>query len=180
MAGSGHVRHVRKEKQRAEVVQLYDHALPDLHRLLARKLGNAEEAREVAQDTFEKLLRQAEREDIRDVRRLAFTVANRLALDVLRRRRVKVRYLHQQGLASDEAATGDDPEWVSMGREQLLAVQRALTALPEKTRHVFLLHRFESYTYIEIARQLGLSQKSIEYHMNRALTAVTAAVDQRP
>ena len=177
MAGSGHE---RKEKQRAEVVQLYDHALPDLHRLLAQKLGNAEEAREVAQDTFEKLLRQAEREDIRDVRRLAFTVANRLALDVLRRRRVKVRYLHQQGLAPDEAATGDDPERVSMGREQLLAVRRALTALPEKTRHVFLLHRFESYTYIEIARQLGLSQKSIEYHMNRALTAVTAAVDQRP
>ena len=171
-------RQVDSQNKRAEVVNLYDLASPELHRLLVRKLGNADDAREVAQDTFEKLLRQAEREDIRDVRRLAFTVANRLALDVLRRRRVKARYLLQeQGKASGELATGNDPEQLSMSHEQLLAVQRALTALPAKTRHVFLLHRFESYTYLEIARQLGLSRKAVEYHMHRALTAISTAVD---
>ena len=138
-------RQVDSRNKRAEVVQLYDVASPELHRLLVRKLGNAEDAREVAQDTFEKLLRQAEREDIRDVRRLAFTVANRLALDVLRRRRVKDGYLREQGEASDGLATRDDPERLSMGHEQMLAVQRALTVLPPKTRDVFLLHRFESY-----------------------------------
>lgn len=168
-----------KQNQRAEVIQLYDHALPDLRRLLERKLGDAEEASEVAQDTFEKLLRQAEREEIRDVRRLAFTVANRLALDVLRRRRVRGRHLeHDETLG--EAAGGDDPKRLLIGREELQAVQRALTALPAKTRHVFLLHRFESFSYVEIARQLGLSPKSVEYHMSRALAAITAAVGPLP
>ena len=161
----------------AEIVQLYDHASPELHRLLVHKLGNAEEAREVAQDTFEKLLRHAEREDVRDVRRLAFTVANRLALDVLRRRGVKARYVREHGIADTERIAEDDPERLSMGREQLDAVQRALSALPPKTRHIFLLHRFGSYTYVEIARQVGVSAKAVEYHMNRALAAVSRAVD---
>ena len=161
----------------AEIVQLYDDASPELYRLLVRRLGNAEEAREVAQDTFEKLLRRAEREDVRDVRRLTFTVANRLALDVLRRRRVKARYVVQHGNTDTDRINEDDPERVSMGREQLDAVRRALSVLPAKTRHIFLLHRFESYTYVEIARHVGVSPKSVEYHMNRALAAVSNAVD---
>lgn len=169
----------QSNKQRAEVIQLYDHALPDLRRLLERKLGDADEASEVAQDTFEKLLRQAEREEIRDVRRLAFTVANRLALDVLRRRRVRARHL-ERNEARGEAADGGDPKRLLIGREELQAVQQALTALPAKTRHVFLLQRFESFSYVEIARQLGLSQKSVEYHMSRALAAIAAAVGPLP
>ncbi len=146
--------------------------------MLVRKLGNVEEAREVAQDTFEKLLRRAESEDVRDLRRLCFTVANRLALDVLRRRRVKARHQVEHAGDNEEAAVDGNPERRLMGREQLLAVQEALTSLPAKTRHVFLLHRFEPYTYAEIAKQVGLSRKAVEYHMTRALAAVSAAVDQ--
>ena len=165
-----------KRCNRADVVQLYGHASPELHRLLVRKLGSAEEARDVAQDTFERLLRQAERGDIRDVRRLAFTVANRLALDVLRRRRTRERP-PLQTVPPDEQADPNGPERKLMDDEQLLAVQRTLTALPAKTRHVFLLHRFEAYTYHDIAKELGLSRKSVEYHMNRALTAISTAVE---
>ena len=142
-----------------------------------RKLGDPEEAREVAQETFERLLRKAEREDVRDVRRLAFTVAHGLAIDVLRRRRAREGHLREQANASDERVAEASPERVSMDREQLQAVQRALMALPTKTRDVFLLHRFESYTYTEIAKRLGLSRKSVEYHMSRALAAAQAAAD---
>ncbi len=159
------------------MVQLYDHASPELHRLLARKLGNAEEAREVAQDTFEKLLQQVERDDIRDLRRLCFTVANRLALDVLRRRRTRDRFRTERPDGDDPVTDEGDPARVLMGRERLSAVRRSLTKLPTKTRHVFLLHRFESFTYLEIAKNLGLSQKSVEYHMNRALAAISATDD---
>ena len=66
-----------------------------------------------------------------------------------------------------------------MDGEQLLAVHRAVMALPGRTRHVFLLHRFESYTYLDIARELGVSRKSVEYHMNRALSAVSTALRRR-
>ena len=171
-------RQPEKSLQRAEIVDFYEHASPDLHRLLSRRLGNAEDAREVAHDAFEKLLRQAEREDIRDLRRFFFTMANRMALDVLRRREVRRRVLREHAVdARDEAQTEGDPQRILLGRERLMAVQRALAALPVKTRHVFLLHRFEGHTYAEIARQVGLSQKSVEYHMTRALTTISTVAD---
>ena len=164
--------------QKAEIVDFYDHASPDLHRLLARRLGNSEEAQEVAHDAFEKLLRQAQRENIRDLRRFFFTMANRMALDVLRRREVQGRFLRTQPVEINSDLHGeDDPERILIGRERLAAVQQVLAALPGKTRHVFLLHRFEGLTHAEISRQVGLSQKSVEYHMNRALMAISTLVE---
>ena len=42
-----------------EIVDLYREVSPELHRLLVGKLGNSEEAEEIAHDAFEKLLRLA-------------------------------------------------------------------------------------------------------------------------
>lgn len=167
-----------KPQQSAEVVDLYREVSPELHRLLVGKLGNSEEAEEVAHDAFEKLLRLDGRTDIADLRRFFFTMANRMALDVLRRRQMQDR--HTRGLLAVEVGeriVENDPERVLIGRERLAAVQRALAGLPSKTRYVFLLHRFEGYTYAEIAKTIRLSRKSVEYHMNRALQAISVALE---
>ena len=158
-------------------MELYGDVSPELRRLLARKLGNQEEAKEIAHDAFEKLLRLDAREDVEDLRRFFFTMANRMALDVLRRRKVQDRHARAQStMGGGERHVVDDPERVLIGRERLTAAQRALTALPSKTRYVFLLHRFEGYTYAEIARTIHRSKKSVEYHMNRALQAISVAL----
>lgn len=49
------------------------------------------------------------------------------------------------------------------------AVQQAIAALPEKTQVVFHLSRFEGLSHKEIARQLSLSEKSVEYHISQAI-----------
>jgi len=157
----------------AEIIRLYDEASPELLRLLRSKLGNNQEAEEVVQDAFEKLCRLTGSKDIEDIRKYFFTMANRMALNVLRRRNVENNYLSEQQNASViESGLSQGPETIASQNEKLGLVKSAIQALPQKTRHVFLLHRFEGYTYPEIAEQLGLSRKSIEYHMNRALTAV--------
>ena len=168
---------MEKPQKSAEIVELYGDASPELRRLLARKLGNNEEAEEIAQDAFEKLLRLDGGEDIEDLRRFFFTMANRMAVDVLRRRRMQDRHARAQpGVEGGQRHNVDDPERVLIGRERLTAAQRALTALPSKTRYVFLLHRFEGYTYAEIAKTIHLSKKTVEYHMNRALRAIKVAL----
>jgi len=48
-------------------------------------------------------------------------------------------------------------------------VQVALNKLPEKTRHIFLLSRNENMKNSEIGEELGISEKTIEYHISRAL-----------
>ena len=166
-----------KPRKSAEIVELYGDVSPELRRLLGRKLGNMEEAEEIAHDAFEKLLRLDGREDIEHLRRFFFTMANRMAVDALRRRQMQDRHARAQPIVEGgERHNVDDPERVLIGRERLAAVQRALTALPSKTRYVFLLHRFEGYTYAEIARTIHLSKKSVEYHMNRALQAISVAL----
>jgi RNA polymerase sigma-70 factor (ECF subfamily) len=167
-----------KPQQSAEIVDLYRDVSPELHRLLVGKLGNSEEAEEIAHDAFEKLLRLHGREDVADLRRYFFTMANRMALDVLRRRQMQNRHTREHlAVEAGERVIDDDPERILIGRERLTTVQRALAGLPSKTRYVFLLHRFEGYTYAEIAKTIHLSQKSVEYHMNRALRAISVALE---
>lgn len=55
--------------------------------------------------------------------------------------------------------------------EQELAerIFEALRALPEKCREVFSLNRFEGLKYSEIAARLGISVKTVEARMSKAL-----------
>ncbi len=168
---------MKKKREQAEVIELYKEASPELLRLLHRRLGNRQDAEEVAQDAFEKLCSLEERDDIRDLRNYFFTMANRMALNVLRRRNTENDYLvKQRPLLMDESDSMFDPAGIARRDEKLSLVKKAIQALPQKTGHIFLLHRFEGYTYPEIAKQLGLSKKSVEYHMSRALGAVMNVV----
>ncbi len=48
-------------------------------------------------------------------------------------------------------------------------IQQALNKLPDQSRAVFILSRYEQKTYAEIATLLNISQKTVEGHVSRAL-----------
>lgn len=53
--------------------------------------------------------------------------------------------------------------------EIMSIVQRTLEDLPEQTRRIFNLNRFEDKSRKEIAKELGVSQQTVDYHINKAL-----------
>lgn len=53
-------------------------------------------------------------------------------------------------------------------KEMKQLVEHALSKLPEKTRKVFIMRRFEEKSYREIASEMNMSVKGVEYHMNKA------------
>ena len=48
-------------------------------------------------------------------------------------------------------------------------VNQALAKLPEKSRHIFIMSRYEGKNYQTIAKETNLSVKSIEFHISKAL-----------
>ena len=48
-------------------------------------------------------------------------------------------------------------------------IKEAVGALPESYREVFIMHRFQEKTYREIAEQLNIPTKTVDYRMQQAL-----------
>jgi len=84
---------------------------------------------------------------------------------------IKARLASSQielGEASEQAA--DVRADMGVGLEELsAALENALNMLPEKTRLVFQMSRFEQRSTSEIARQLGLTDRAVEYHITQSL-----------
>jgi RNA polymerase sigma-70 factor (ECF subfamily) len=48
-------------------------------------------------------------------------------------------------------------------------IDHAVKEMPEQMRNVFVLAKYSGFTYLEIAHQLGISVKTVETQMSRAL-----------
>lgn len=55
-------------------------------------------------------------------------------------------------------------------------VNHTLSRLPSKTKQIFLMNRYENISYPEIAKRLDLNQKTIEYHISKALKELRIAL----
>jgi RNA polymerase sigma-70 factor (ECF subfamily) len=61
-----------------------------------------------------------------------------------------------------------DPDFLFSDEIQRI-IESTLKELPQKTRQIFVLSRFEGLSYKEIAEKMNLSTKSIEFHISKAL-----------
>ncbi len=64
---------------------------------------------------------------------------------------------------------GSDQSACLEARDRLRRIERALEKLKPLTRQIFLASRVDGYSYAEIAAETGLSVKSVEKQMSRAL-----------
>src|SRR3712207_1563340 len=124
-------------------------------------------AEEVAQDVMLELWRRRDTVSVDDSpRAYLFRAARNRALNHLRHERVKVR---TAPLAAGPTVT--QPDAPSRLEEERIdaAVREAVAALPERCREVFELSRGHGLRYAEIAGVLGISVKTVEAQMGKAL-----------
>ena len=108
------------------------------------------------------------RESLRVINLEAFLAVSlrNLIIDYVRRNIQEEHYLEKlQHFFPTEAFVTSEAVQLN---ELTEAIQNALAKLPEKTREVFVLNRFEHLTIREIALRLNLSEKTIEYHLARS------------
>ncbi|KZX58209.1 hypothetical protein A3709_01705 [Halioglobus sp. HI00S01] len=151
-----------------------EHGVP-LEKYLARKLGNPEDAAELAQEAFIRLHRLEKPETLDNSRAFLYQVATNLAVDQLRRRQLHYKYLKSEkgivedGELQDPNAAGVSPEQIISAREKLAAIEGAVEELPFKVKQAFLLHRQSGMPYSAIAEQLQVSVSSVEKYILQAL-----------
>jgi RNA polymerase sigma factor (sigma-70 family) len=78
---------------------------------------------------------------------------------------------------SEQPIPGPDPEAHADAVGQLERLSVALEQLPEQCRRAFLLNRLEGLTHAQIATQLGVSTKTVQRHIERALQACVEVLE---
>lgn len=135
---------------------------------LRRQLGCSQNAADLAQDTFVRLLgKDQDMAAIREPRAYLHTIAKGLLINHWRRRQVEQAYL--DALALQPEAVAPSPESQALIIETLLRVDAMLARLPSKVRTAFMLSQLHGMTYAAIATELGVSERMIKKYMAQAM-----------
>jgi len=151
----------------AAVGDLYVEHSAWLRGWLRKRMGNHSDAADLVQDTFVKVIKARSALDIREPRVYLTTVAKGLMIDLFRRRSLEQAYL--ETLASLPAALIPSAETQAILFETLLELDRLLSGLGARVRQVFILSQLDGLTYPQIASKLGISLRTVNSHMAKAM-----------
>lgn len=112
-----------------------------------------------------------------------YKVVRNLCLNYLRHIKVRNEFVETQSrLASDYAlnyeALKDKSAERLLEAEIMERLQKAVSKMPPQCRNVFSLSRFEGKTYKEIAQALGITEKTVENQINKALKITRAELQE--
>jgi RNA polymerase sigma-70 factor (ECF subfamily) len=134
--------------------------------MLGHRLGNAPiEIEDLVQETYLRAARYEETQANRHPKALLLKIAVNLARDQMRRAKARGR---PEPLAANDTAPVMEAACEGE-QEYLLELKRVVLGLPPDLRHVFVLTRFTGMTYADVARHLGVSVKTVEWRMSKAL-----------
>ncbi|WP_278579868.1 RNA polymerase sigma-70 factor [Bacteroides intestinalis] len=135
-------------------------------------------AEDIASESLIKLWEKLKTEKIDYIEPLLLTILKNKALDYLKHEEVKrtafesMADWHQQELSIRISTLEScDPNEIFSDEVESI-IRETLKLLPEQTRQIFLLSRFENKSNKEIAEQMGISIKGVEYHISKALKAL--------
>jgi RNA polymerase sigma factor (sigma-70 family) len=164
------------QHKRRSIGELFERNKRDLLDYLTRRVGR-EDAFDLLQETFVRMLRRDATEAIIDQDAYVRTTAINLARDFSRHSRSKAKYFAPVDVPPDAAEPALGPlEHYEVGEKARLLCA-AIEALPPKCREAFVLRRFHDLSHDEIAKRLGISRNMVEKHLRLALERCRAALD---
>lgn len=149
-----------------------------LRRYFLKRAPAGAEADDLVQDVFIRLARRGDVESIARIEGYLFQTAANVLTDHARRNAARRRDAHDVYEDAEHGSEAISPERVLLGRERVRQLLDALDTLPQRTRAIFVLHKFEGLRYADIAARFGVSVSSVEKHMMKALSQVARRMDQ--
>lgn len=147
----------------------------ELLRFLARRLGSATTAADIAHDLYLKLLSSTEHPLIHDRRAYVFTMAANLAADHLRVEKRRSEILAEADELVWRRTDELTPERHALARAELDYLAARIAVLPERCRRVFYLNRYEGKSQAEIAKLVGIGLTTVYKDLKLVLDLLITA-----
>jgi RNA polymerase sigma factor (sigma-70 family) len=150
-----------------------------LVRYLTARLRSEQEAKEVAQEAYVRVLQMQRSGSPESIRAYLFKTAANLAIDRLRHRRVRQRVEQTETAEAGTSAGSDagDPAKLLLARELTAQLVAFLQELPPKCREVFSLHRLEGTPQLEVATRLGFSERMVRRYVTYTMVYCRLRLD---
>ena len=147
----------------AEYNECVDRHADGVYRFVLKNLRDEDKARDIVQDSFEKMWLKVDEIEGAKARAYLFTTAYHTMIDAIRRERFSVEMdarVHQEHAYRDDYS----------GLKEIL--EEAVARLPDIQRSVVMLRDYEGYSYQEIGDITGLSESQVKVYIYRARTAL--------
>jgi RNA polymerase sigma-70 factor (ECF subfamily) len=151
---------------------IYRAEAPWLVRFLRRRLGNAEDAKDLAQDAMLKYLRVAPHSRIATPRAYLRRIATNLLRDRFEHSSTRLAEKSGPLLEGLDFPSDIDVHRDVAGREELAEWEAILSQLPPRTLEIFLLARVDGFKYREIAQRLGITSFAVNKQMVKAIAYI--------
>jgi RNA polymerase sigma factor (sigma-70 family) len=156
------------ENSRVEVVErLFREHNEALLRFLRGRVGSHNEAREVAQEAYVRLLSLDQPGAVSYLRAFLFKTAANIAIDRRRRDQNFDRVAGRQLFA--ELTENRTPERQLSGEQTLRDLGILIEGMPAKCRESFVLNQIQGLDAATIATQLGITDSMVRKYVVRAL-----------
>lgn len=130
-----------------------------IFRFILKNICDEDKAKDVVQDTYEKLWKKIENVNYEKVKSYLFTTAYHTMIDMIRKDKRKVNL---------EQANVEDMLTTDTYSDLKEILDKAVDKLPEIQKSVILLRDYEGYSYNEIAEITGLNESQVKVYIYRA------------
>ncbi|MGO1540178.1 MAG: RNA polymerase sigma factor [Luteimonas sp.] len=156
------------------VVDLLERRYQALRRYALRRAGSPAMADDVMQDVWLRLAggngaTRADAAPVRNPEAYLCRVIDNLVIDRQRQITARGRHLSSEPVPEEIASETPEPFRVVLGQQEYALLREAVRDLPDKCRQVFLLYRGRDMSMKQVARQLGISPKTVENHLAHAM-----------
>jgi RNA polymerase sigma factor (sigma-70 family) len=157
-------------EERAQIVaRLFEEHNRALIRFLTLRLHSPQDAKEVAQEAYVRMLELDRTGAVSFMRAYLFRIAANLAVDRIRRQIVRRQLSEQQQHFADDVDEAAAPERRFIAREELEEIGERLKTLSPKCQKAFVMHAMLERPVKEVAQEMSITERQVRKYIVRGL-----------
>lgn len=158
-----------------QIHQLYQGHHTWLYQWFKRRLNNSEDAADLAQDTFLRIMKRQEALHFEQPRAILTTVAKGILFNWYKRQEIEKAYL--EALENRPEEYERSPEHVVEAVEALFLISELLDQFSDRERQIFLWSQLDGIPQVEIAKRLNISTRTVMRDLTKVLSKCISIIE---